>query len=236
MIDALDPDIVLVQEFNYLSNSDADIQAMADKAVGSGAFFYRENGAQIPNGIISRYPLLQGGTWVDPSVSNRSFVWVRIDVPGDRDLWAVSVHLLTSNATVRNVEATNLVGDISALVPAADLLVLGGDFNTSNRAEPCVTTLSSLFVTTGPYPVDGNGLGNTNGPRSKPYDWVLADPDLDPLAIPVVIGSNTFVSGLVFDSRVYTPLSEVAPVLASDSAAVNMQHMAVIRDFALPTP
>lgn len=236
MIDVLDPDIVLVQEFNYLSNSDSDIQAMADKTVGPGAFFYRETGAQIPNGIISRYPLLQGGTWIDPNVSNRSFVWVRIDVPGDRDLWAVSIHLLTSNATVRNAEAQSLLGQITSVVPDTDLLVLGGDFNTSNRAEPCVATFSSKFVTAGPYPVDGLGNGNTNGPRSKPYDWVMADPDLEALAIPMVLGSNTFVSGLVFDSRVYTPLSEVSPVLASDSAAVNMQHMAVIRDFALPTP
>jgi len=36
----------------------------------------------------------------------------------------------------------------------------------------------------------------------------------------------------VFDSRVYTPLSDVAPVLSTDSAATNMQHMAVVRDFA----
>ena len=44
-----------------------------------------------------------------------------------------------------------------------------------------------------------------------------------------MIGSRAFPNGLVFDSRIYTPLAEVAPVLAADSG--NAQHMAVIKDF-----
>jgi hypothetical protein len=52
----------------------------------------------------------------------------------------------------------------------------------------------------------------------------------------VVIGAASFAPGLVFDSRVYTPLSDVAPVVVGDSGASGMQHMAVIRDFALPAP
>ena len=35
--------------------------------------------------------------------------------------------------------------------------------------------------------------------------------------VPVVIGSNTFPNGLVFDSRVYSPLSEVSPIQQGDS-------------------
>ena len=31
----------------------------------------------------------------------------------------------------------------------------------------------------------------------------------------------------------YTPLSEVAPALVTDSAATGMQHMPVIRDFGI---
>jgi hypothetical protein len=38
----------------------------------------------------------------------------------------------------------------------------------------------------------------------------------------------------VLDSRVYTPLSEIAPVQADDSASTNMQHMGVVRDFRIP--
>jgi hypothetical protein len=37
----------------------------------------------------------------------------------------------------------------------------------------------------------------------------------------------------VFDSRVYTPLEDVAPVLRADSQATNMQHMPVVKDFLL---
>jgi hypothetical protein len=40
----------------------------------------------------------------------------------------------------------------------------------------------------------------------------------------------------VFDSRVYTPLADVSPVLMTDSAAVNMQHMGVVKDVLLSAP
>ena len=62
----------------------------------------------------------------------------------------------------------------------------------------------------------------------------MPDPDLDALEVPVVIGGNAFPNGLVFDSHVYTPLSDVAPVMLDDSYALNMQHMGVVRDFAFP--
>ena len=52
--------------------------------------------------------------------------------------------------------------------------------------------------------------------------------------IPVSIGSASFPAGLVFDTRVFTPLTDVAPATATDSAATNMQHMAVVEDFLLP--
>jgi hypothetical protein len=45
----------------------------------------------------------------------------------------------------------------------------------------------------------------------------------------VSFASQSFPNGLVFDSRVYTPLSDVSPVLLNDSA--NCQHMAVLKDF-----
>jgi hypothetical protein len=40
----------------------------------------------------------------------------------------------------------------------------------------------------------------------------------------------------VFDSRVYSPLSDVPPVLAADSGASNMQHMGVVKDFKITLP
>jgi hypothetical protein len=49
-----------------------------------------------------------------------------------------------------------------------------------------------------------------------------------------VIAGKTFPNGLVFDSRVFTPLEGLAPIQKADSAAANMQHMAIVRDFRIP--
>lgn len=229
-----DPDIVLIQELNYGSNTNADMRELVDTAFGSGYSFFRESGAQIPNGIISRYPILEAGEWNDPFVSNRDFAYARIDIPGPVDLWAVSVHFLTSSSTSRNNQAGELIDNIRQHVPAGDYLVIGGDFNTSSRSESCISTLRQEVVASSPYPVDRNGNGNTNAARLRPYDWVLADDDLDPLETAVVIGNSSFANGTVIDTRVYSPLGEISPALSGDSGSTNMQHMAVIRDFLIP--
>ena len=228
------PDVVMIQEFNYGDNSASAIRGFVDTAFGSTFYYYREAGAQIPNGVISRWPILASGEWDDPYVSNRDFAWARIDIPGTKDLWVVSVHLLTSSSTDRNNEATSLRNFINANVPASDYLVIGGDFNTSSRTEAAFTTLGSLVVTSSPYPADKNGNGNTNAGRTKPYDHVLVDSDLKAYQTATVIGASTFSGGLVVDTRVYSPLSEISPALSGDSGATNMQHMAVIKDFLVP--
>ena len=231
----LDPDIAMIQEFNYGSNSASEIRSFVDTAFGTSFAYFRESGSkQIPNGIVSRYPIKASGAWDDPQVSNREFAWARIDIPGTADLWAISVHLLTSSATTRATEATALVSFIQNNVPSTDYVALAGDFNTGSRTESCVSKFSSVFVTSGPYPTDASGNANTNANRNKPYDWVLANGKLNGLATPVTIGSASFTNGLVFDSRVFTPLTNVSPVRSTDSAATNMQHMAVVRDFVIP--
>ncbi len=234
ILQGLAPDVVLIQEFNYLSNTPANFRSWVDTYFGTSFSYVREPVAvQIPNGVISRYPILSSGAWTDANVGNRKFMWARIDIPGDKDLWAISVHLLTTSSSNRNAEAAQILNYIAAQgIPASDYVTLGGDFNTDSRTESCLNTLSSYFTTSGPYPVDQSGNGGTNANRSKPYDWVLADTDLHAVRTSVVLGSNTFTNGLVFDSRVYTPLPP--PVLAGDSGATNMQHMAVVRDFIIP--
>lgn len=230
----VDPDIVMIQEFNYGSNGAADLRSFVDTAFGTSFSYYREAGAQIPNGIISRYPILASGEWNDASVSNRDFAWARIDIPGPVDLWAVSVHFLTSSSTARNTEAKSLVSYIKAAVPAGDYLVIGADLNTGSRGEACVTTLAQVTVTAGPWPADKNGNTNTNASRGNPYDWLLADANLNARKTSVVLGTGTFTNGLVVDTRVYTPLANISPALFGDSGASNMQHMGVIRDFWIP--
>lgn len=148
----------------------------------------------------------------------------------------MSVHLLnTGTVTERNNEAKALLGFINAQVPSLDALVaIGGDMNTQTRNENCYTTLAARFVTAGPWPVDQANNSNTNAKRQLPYDWVIASTALDPLEIPVQVGANSFPSGLVVDTRVYKPIDDLSPALQTDSAASNMQHMAVVRDFLIP--
>lgn len=228
----LDPDVAMIQEFNFEGNTPMQLREFVNQAFGAGYVFFRGTG-QIPNGIVSRYPILTAGEWIDTEVSNRRFVWARIDIPGAIDLFAISVHLLTSNQTERDSEARQLVQNISAL-PGDTYVTLAGDFNTDARAEPCIQTLAGLFVTAAPYPADQQGVEGTNATRAKPYDWVLAGSTLDALEIDVAIGASRFPSGLVVDTRVYSPIADLAPALTTDSAASMMQHMAVVRDFALP--
>jgi endonuclease/exonuclease/phosphatase family metal-dependent hydrolase len=225
-------DVILMQEMNYLNNTDTDLRALADAVCGASCAVSRSSG-QIPNGVVSRYPILASGSWTDPKVSNRDFAWARIDVPGPVDLWAVSVHLLTSSATERNAEAAALVAQLQANVPAGDYVVVAGDFNTDTRTEAALTTFSARLSVSAPYPADNKGNGNTNASRSKPYDWVLPSPELRAHEDAVRIGASVFATGLVIDTRVYTPIAEIAPALTSDSAAPSMQHMGVVRDFML---
>lgn len=229
----LDLDVVLAQELNVGGGSDAELQAFARSVLGPTATAAREASVGLPNGILSRYPIVAQGSWDDPETTNREFAWARIDVPGDRDLVAVSVHLLTSNATKRDAEAMAIAAQLGQL-PGNPFVVLGGDFNTANRDEPCVQTLGTVLSVTGPYPADAAGNDGTNTARTKPYDWVLPSEALRAIEAPVVIGGQAFAGGLVFDSRVFSPLSAVAPVQLGDSGADGMQHMAVVREFMVP--
>jgi len=233
ILQGLDADVVLMQEMNYGSNTLAAIGTLVDEVCSGACKYVRGPQEQIPNGVLSRLPILECGSWPDPEVSNRNFVWARIDVAGSADLWAISVHLLASSASNRALEATSLLAHIAAHIPPSDMIVLGGDLNTNTRTEAALTTLASLFQTSGPYPADHSANGMTNAPRNEPYDWVLADSELSVKQIPVNIGMSVFPAGAVIDTRVYAPLSEIAPALLGDSDAPSMQHMAVVRDFQI---
>src|SRR5438876_6811133 len=236
ILQGLHADVMLIQEFNYGGNSDASIQQFADAVCGAPCYVARESSGstlQIPNGVISRYPIKTKGHWVDSSVSNRGFAWAQIDIPGGKDLWAVSVHLLTSTSA-HSAEAAQLTQYIQQNIPSGDYLVIGGDFNSPTRTDAAVTGLSSVVVTNITPPTDQNGNSNTNAGRTKPYDWVLVNSGLNALQTSTTFATGTFASGLVADTRVYTPISDLSPAQASDSNASNMQHMAVVRDFLVP--
>ncbi len=233
ILQALRPDVALIQEMNIGDKSDAALKGWVRAVFGPEFFVYREEG-EIPNGIVSRWPILASGEWDDPEVTNRDFAWARLDLPGDRDLWVISVHFLARKPGRRADEADALLRFIRQHVPERDFLVLGGDFNTTSRLESCVRALAAVLVVAPPFPVDERGIEGTNAKRNHPYDWILADADLEPYKTPVVLGSARFPGGLVFDSRTFPALAEVPPVQRDDSGAEQMQHMAVVRDFIIP--
>jgi endonuclease/exonuclease/phosphatase family metal-dependent hydrolase len=235
----LQPDIVAIQEFRYnASATDAQLRQLVDTAFGPEFYYYREpytDGGDIPNGIISRWPISAAGSWDDLDSPNRGFAWAQIDLPGTNDLYVVSVHLLTASSSVRGSEAAQLKALIATNFPATAWIIVAGDMNTDSRTETAMNTFKT-FLSDSPVPTDAESGGNedTNANRNKPYDYVLPNFPLTNHLIPVALPSRTFPKGLVFDSRVYTPLSDVAPVQSGDSGVSGMQHMAVIKDFSLP--
>jgi endonuclease/exonuclease/phosphatase family metal-dependent hydrolase len=233
ILQGLSPDIVAIQEFNYLGNSVSEIRAFVDTAFGTNFVYFRESGYSIPNGIISRWPILSSGSWPDSVVPDRGFAWAQIDLPGTNDLYVVSVHLYASgSAGDRNTEALAIKSLVQANFPADAWVVVAGDMNTDTRSEAAITTFKT-FLSDSPIPTDAatGGDPDTNLNRSKPYDYVLPSFSLTNALTNVVIGSQSFPKGLVFDSRVYTPLAEVSPVQFNDSA--SCQHMAILKDFAV---
>ncbi len=231
IIKGLKPDIVLIQEFN----TTIPVRQWVNQTLGEEYVFVKEEGMQIPNGIISRFPIAASGSWDDPQLTNREFLWANIKLPGGKDLWAISVHLHSKNEPSRETEAEALLKYLRReKLPKDAMIVLGGDFNTRGTDEKCFKRFDSVFVIPKNPPADQLGDITTNSPRNKPYDWIIASEPLDKLATPVKLAGHEFPNGLVFDSRVFEPIDQVPPVQKEDSAAPAMQHMAVTREFTLP--
>jgi hypothetical protein len=201
---------------------------------------------QIPNGVVSKYPITSHGYWKDPNINNRALMWAVVDIPGKKDIFAISVHLHTSPASDQTKAALVIVDEISKLKsskPDKYYYVVGGDFNGETAVSSNGFGKNKTFYVDGPDPVDENGDEETNANGSKQYDFVLADYPLHEFQIPTVFYSSkdstktkTYDDGLVFDTRVYTQsvLDEYfSPAQTSDSSASQMQHMAVVKDFLI---
>lgn len=229
ILEGLKPDIVLIQEFN----TSVPARQWVNATLGEKYSYFQEESAQIPNGIISRFPIIESGEWDDPLQENRDFVWARIALPDGSRLLAISVHLSAKKGEMRTEEARALVRLITANAKSGERVAIGGDFNLRDLSENALAELGRVVAIPTDLPSDGSGNFHTNSPRNRPYDWVLVDPATQRLCCPVKISGMEFSSGLVFDSRIFEPLDAVSPVQAGDSAAPQMQHMAVARDFLL---
>lgn len=245
---ALKPDIALVQEMNYGSNTSSDYKNFAQKIVGTNYYAVDDADYDIPNGVVSKYPITSHGYWKDPNINNRALMWAVVDIPGNTDIFAVSVHLHTDPASDQVKAAQVIVDEIGKLEssnPGRYYYVVGGDFNGDSAVSSNGFGKNNTFYISGPDPVDEEDNCNTNRNRNKQYDFVLADYPLHEFQIPVVYYSSKdpektkiFENGLVFDTRVYekkeSELNEYfSPAQLNDSGASSMQHMAVVKDFLI---
>ena len=214
-----------------------NINAFVKEAFGPDVAYHRgaDSPGGIPNGIISRYPIKKSGTWVDKKVGNRDFEWALIDIPGDIDLMAVSVHLLTKT-TEQGLEADNLVKFIEENVPDNVYLVVGGDFNTKTRTSHALVSLNDVVVTQDTcYPADSQGNQCSSQNRDHYYDGIYANMKLHKKEVPLVIPGvdEVYECGLVFDSTIFDPLDAVYPIREEDSVGNQMQHFPILRDFKI---
>lgn len=232
---AVKPDIVMIQEFNWYRTDESDATALKliSEAFDSSFYVHRGQGS-IPNGIISRFPIIDSGSWKSNKQTNRDWDWAIIDMPGPKELLVISVHLGTDTSTS---EAPSLINALKKKINADSsshmtyYTMIGGDFNRNFSSNG---SLKDVFYLSKSLPVDQNGDDTTNAKRKSILDHLFVDKALNNKSIPVEIGSHSYKNGHVFDSRVYSKkgeLGDVVPVRADDSDAENMQHMAVIRDF-----
>lgn len=264
----LKPDIALLQEWGMAAGAH---RGYVDEAFGPQFYYYLGwapeffgPGSAMNNGIVSRWTITNSGFWKDVVSPNNydSVAWAEIDLPGDTDLLAVSLHLKAgdtaqdkadrvtqANAVKSNIESYKTSQGFNGYV------VVGGDFNFANYEDGALTVFSTFLSPTNHLPADHLGNKNTNQNRNRPYDWVMPDPALDSKHTPLVIGTENYryPDGIVFDSHYFwaqgdypvpspdTELWNLPPVRYGDSHSSNTDHMAVMKAFdaglgPAPTP
>ncbi|NCC52630.1 MAG: hypothetical protein EOM20_15625, partial [Spartobacteria bacterium] len=232
ILQALKPDIIGLQECVITNDS---MRAFVDLFFGEEYDFYIEPQSSAyfpqPNAIISRWPIKDAGEWSDPITANRDFAWATIDIPGDRDLHVVSLHLYYSGTEEdRAEEARALTNYIAqAGFSSNDYLVIAGDLNTADRSEPCLAVLTNI-VSDAHKPADQFGDTTTSRNREYTFDYVLPSPNLDANHYITTLQGLNFDNGLVFDTRLWTNIPP--PALTNDSAVEGNAHMAVMKSFS----
>ncbi len=257
----LAPDITLLQEWRIGGGTYRDY---VDQAFGPEFDFFLGSGGSgafvANNGIVSRWTIQTAGNWEDTvGGSNRpDFAWVEIDLPGNTDLLAVSVHLKADagEAATRALQATLIktyVEDYIASRGFTGYIIVGGDLNTETQYEWCIQTFATFLDPATFRPEDRLGDENTNQSRDRPFDWIMPNQLLDDRHATLIIGTEDYEydAGIVLDSHVFsrwsdtttappsTPLWNLPPVLYGDSHSFAMDHMAVMQAydvFPSPTP
>lgn len=232
ILQAVPADVVAIQEFNVTDAGGH--RAFVDRFFGTNFFCCVQPDGNLPNGVISRWPILAWGEWEDPQVSDREFVWATVGVPGGRPLHVVCVHLHSSGgSSSRQLEATLLTNYMAqAGFHPSDYVALCGDLNIENRSEAALLTLRTL-LSDDHKPADQLGDMDTNQNRNKPFDVILPIPFMDARHQAVPFGGLIFPEGLVFDTRLWSAATIPFPARVSDSGVLSMQHMEVVKLFGL---
>ena len=248
----LEPDVALLQEWDL--EEEWYYRPYVDGAFGADFDFYlgdapaAATGWKQNNGIVSRWTILTSGSWDNFTDTPRSsFAWAEIDLPGDTDLLAVSVHMAAAEGDValREAQAGLIRGYVEDYVTGGftGYVVVGGDLNAQDEFEAQIDEFETFLVPRGNRPRDRQGNRNTNFGRDRPYDWIMPDAALEAAHTTLVIGSGgyEYPNGLVFDSRLFwredppdnpwEVLWNLPPVWYDDSYDQRVDHLAVMKTF-----
>ncbi len=250
ILKALKSDIIMIQEFNFGSNTKNDIKNFVKNTFGTEYQYFRgtpTGNGDIPNGIISKYPIIKTGEITDPRVTDRKIDYVEIKVNDKINLMVFSVHLKGQEDDSQITAAQLITQKISEhkKTHTGYYYIVGGDFNgeasVGNEGFGKFNNKEIMQINF-PYPKSEYGNdGNTNRTRTAKLDFILADTNLYQYQISTDycisnLNCKKYENGLVFDSRNYsrndldTYFTEVQP---NDCDAKNMQHLAVVKDFLI---
>jgi hypothetical protein len=242
IIQGLQPDVACIQEWYVDYPADYDFSGWVSAAFGPEFVYHRASSGYQPNGIVSRWNILSSGSWPDLQRANYYHDWAVIDLPGDTNLQVVSVHLHSSDEGIRIEQIKDVIDYIEANFSNSHYVMINGDFNTANRTSQPIPTLlnsanwsGSCWVTTSDgTPVDQvGGDDDTNLVRTSNYDWLIPNLLLGNSIMDLDLGedSGVYAGGIVFDSRVFMPLSAVAPIQYGDTANGDQDHCPIMKSY-----
>ncbi|MGD9875034.1 MAG: lamin tail domain-containing protein [Kiritimatiellia bacterium] len=226
----LKPDIACLQEWDYTNGTIAQFVATN---FGSSFEYYREEGATLPSGIVSRWPIVDSGILEDTEIATRDFPWVTLSIPGCAPVHVISVHVkagtLAADIATREIEASIITNFIATTFPTSDYVVVAGDFNLTDRTESSLLIYTNILLKDNHQPADQDDDKTTNVSRDEVYDLILPNGSLNANHATLTVGALSFPEGMVFDSRLWSP--PPSPILTNDSAEVNMVHLALMKRF-----
>lgn len=240
LLQGLKPDIVLVQGF-YAGEIGNPAFVRQTFPEWTTPYLYMVANTAPQNGILTRFPILnfERGAIDHTFDFSRAAGWARLRLPNDVSLLAFSI-ALSESAQERVFEVESLLPEIrlvQARFPGSYTLI-GGVTGADSLDDPTIARLAEVADLLAPAANDGSTSATatlTNVLRTRQMNAILPAPELVEYQRDTIVGAQFFPTGLVFDSRFYSPLADVAPIQPGDSASGRIEELLVVRDFELPT-